>query len=138
MSAETTTLPAPRPANELEEEFWTHCAQGNLCFQRCDECGAWRHPPRHMCPRCGAIKWKWTESAGRGRLFSWTVTHRAMYPAFAGRVPYASVIVELEEGVRLVSAVRGLPLDALRLDLPVQVAFEPRADGSTVPVFQPR
>ena len=53
-------------------------------------------------------------------MFTWTVTHRALHPAFAG-VPYAVVVTELEEGVRLVSGTRDIRPEDLALDMPVDV-----------------
>ncbi|MFN8037390.1 MAG: OB-fold domain-containing protein [Acidimicrobiia bacterium] len=107
-------LPAP---TGLSAEFYAHAARGELRFQRCDACGGWRHPPRFLCPSCGSDRFTWALSTGRGRIFSWTITHRAVDPAFD--VPYAVVIVELEEGVRVVANVHEMPLGDLRLDLPV-------------------
>ena len=66
------------------------------------------------------------------------MTHQAAFPAFAAEVPYAVVIVELEEGVRMVSRVRDLPIDALALDLPVEVSFERVTDEAALPYFRPR
>ena len=125
----------PRPATDLEQEFWDHCFRGELRFQRCDACASWRHPPRYRCARCGSTKWTWSEASGRGRVFSWCVTHRAPHPSLIDSVPYASVIVELEEGVRLVSVVRDVAPASLRLELPVRVAFETREEGVALPVF---
>jgi len=127
-------LVRPRPATDLEQEFWDHCARQRLCFQRCRDCEKWRHPPRHMCASCGSLQWDWVESSGRGRVFTWSLTHRAPHPSLVDHVPYASVIIELEESVRLVSVVRNVAPDALRLDLPVRVEFEVGGDLS-LPVF---
>ncbi len=129
--------PIPRPEG-LNGEFYARCAAGELCFQRCRECGAWRHLPRILCPRCSSPNWDWAPSTGRGTIFSWTVAHRATHPAFAAAVPYAIVVVELEEGVRMVSGLRGLPPESLELDLPVQVELEPVSDEIALPYFRPR
>jgi uncharacterized OB-fold protein len=121
-------------------EFYAHCAQGELRFQRCDAAGCrrWRHPPRVACPECGAEAWPWQPSTGRGTLHSWTVTHQALAPGFADDLPYAVVVVELEEGVRLVSALRGVALDALELGLPLEVAFAPASGEVALHYFRPR
>jgi len=129
-------LAHPRPATDLEQAFWERCARGRLEFQRCSVCQRWRHPPRAMCAGCGSLEWSWCESGGRGRIFSWSLTHRAPHPSLAESVPFATVIVELEEGVRLVSVVRDLEPAALRLDLPVRVDFEELEAGVSLPVFR--
>jgi uncharacterized OB-fold protein len=130
----------PILSGELEElaaQFYAECAKGRLAFQRCRACRAWRHLPRHICASCGSAAWEWSASSGRGRLFSWTVTHQAPFPLFRDATPYAVAVVEMEEGVRLVGALRGLALERLALDLPVVVEFERVSDAAAVPVFRP-
>jgi uncharacterized OB-fold protein len=83
-------------------------------------------------------QWTWEISSGRGRLHSWTITHQPLMRDFAEPVPYAVVVVEMEEGVRIVSGVRGLELSRLDLDLPVEVVFETVAEGVRFPFFRPR
>ena len=130
--------PSPRPKTDLDEAFWAHCAEQRLCFQRCTRCERWRHLPRMMCPDCGSDAWTWQPSSGRGRLFSWTVSHRAPHPAFAAEVPYTVALVELEEGVRMVSGLREVSPEALQLDLPLEVVFESLEGGGALPFFRPR
>ena len=112
----------PTPVG-LNAEFYGFLAQGELRLQRCNACDAWRHPPRHRCATCGAAEAHWDVPSGRGRVFTWTVTHRAVDPAFTP--PYAVVVVELDEGPRLVGNLRGLDPADLALDLPVVVEIEP-------------
>ena len=126
----------PQPVG-LNAEFYAWCARGELRFQRCDSCRAWRHPPRFACAACGSSEWSWARSAGRGRVFTWTVTHQALDPAFADRVPYAVVVAELDEGPRLVGNLRGIAVDELRLELPVEVVFEPVSDTVALTHFGP-
>src|SRR5262249_8567850 len=104
----------------LGAEFYRHLANGELRVQRCDACGTWRHPPRILCGRCGDDAWQWGAVSGLGVVHTWTVTHQPLVPGFH-EVPYAVVVVELEEGRRIVTAVRGVDLAALRLGLPVAV-----------------
>jgi uncharacterized OB-fold protein len=127
-------LPA---ATGLNGEFYRRVASGELCFQRCDDCGAWRHPPRFACARCGSMRYTWTPSSGRGRVFSWTVTHRPIDPAFADELPYAVLVVEMDEGVRVVANLRGLEPAGLVLDLPVVAELERRSETVGLVFFRP-
>jgi uncharacterized protein len=139
MSEERTPKrPLPSPEDPLVAEFWEHCNREELRFQRCSECGSWRHLPRFACADCGSDLWTWELSSGRGRIHSWTITHQPLLRDFPEPVPYAVVVVEMDEGVRMVSGLRDLELSALDLDLPVEVVFEPVADGVRLPFFRPR
>ena len=128
----------PQP-DGLNAEFYAHCAAGELRFQRCTACATWRHPPRARCGACGSDGWEWALASGRGRVFSWTITHRPIDPGFADEVPYAVVVAEMEEGPRLIGNLRGgLTPDDLELDLPIEVVFEPVADGIALTHFARR
>lgn len=133
-------LPTPRPmhrsTDDLNGQFWEHCAKGALYFQRCLDCEIWRHMPRYMCAQCGSDKWEWKESSGKGRIFSWIITHQAMHPKFRDETPYAALVVEMDEGVRFVSRPLGIANEDLAIDMPVQVVFETIEDGFALPLFR--
>ena len=132
-----TTPPKPflsKDMDDLAVQFYAACAKGQLHFQRCDGCGAWRHLPRHTCSACGSAAWTWTPSSGRGRVFSWTVTHQAPFPGMA--TPFITAVVETEEGVRLAAGLRGVPPEQLRLDLPVAVDLVSVSENAAVPFFR--
>jgi uncharacterized OB-fold protein len=134
----TAVPPAtPVPPDGLNGEWYEYCRLGELRFQRCAGCGRWRHPPRFRCPQCGSEEWTWERSSGRGQVFSWTVTHQAPRPGWADAVPYAALVVELDEGVRVVAGLRELAPAELRLGQPVVVGFEALSDAFTIPVFRP-
>jgi acetyl-CoA acetyltransferase len=84
-----------------------------------------------------AAAWEWAASSGRGKIYSWTVVHQAMHPAVADEVPHAVVVVELEEGVRMVSRTRDVDPATLALALPVRVRFERVSDEFVLPFFAP-
>lgn len=113
-------------------------ATGELAFQRCGACKTLRHPPRLSCAACGSAASDFAPSSGRGRIFTWTVTHQALHPAFAAETPYAVVVTELDEGVRIVTGIREMSPDDLRLDLEVEVVLERASDEVILPYVRPR
>jgi uncharacterized OB-fold protein len=117
-------------------EFYNFCKQHELRFQRCKGCGTWRHVPRDMCAKCGSPEWEWAKSSGKGKVFSWTTVTQPMMPAFADAVPYSPVIIELDEGVRMVSWLVGVAPDEIRIGLPVEVIFEDVTPEVTLPKFR--
>ncbi len=108
----------------LNAEFYQNIADGTLCLRRCADCGAVHHPPRYLCATCGSEQVEWSAISGKGRIFSWTISHRPVDPGWAVDGPWATVVVEMEEGPRLVGGFRGAPNEALELDLPVRVVLE--------------
>jgi uncharacterized OB-fold protein len=127
----------PLPVLEgLTGDFYGFCKQGQLRFQRCTDCRAWRHVPREMCAECGSMQWAWEPSSGRGTLFTWTVAARPLHPGFADAAPYAPVVIELEEGVRLVSEVVDCPPDRLEFGAEVEVVFDAVTEEVTLPKFK--
>ena len=132
-----TEYTKPLPLMEgLSKEFYGWCKQHELRFQRCSDCGTWRHVPREMCASCGSLAWSWVKSSGRGQVFTWTVAERPMHPAFQSDVPYAAVVVEMREGVRLVSQVVDCPPDELKIGMPVAVTFVDVTPSNTLPKFR--
>ncbi len=132
-----TAYTKPLPEMEgLSKEFYGWCKQHELRFQRCTNCATWRHVPREMCAACGSWNWEWTKSSGRGTIFTWTVAARPMHPAFQADVPYAAVVVEMDEGVRLLSRVVDCAPEALRIGMPVEVVFEDVTPEITLPKFR--
>lgn len=137
MSAGVTQYAKPLPAMQgLAGEFYNFCKQHELRFQRCANCGTWRHVPREMCAACGAFEWEWARSSGRGTVYTWTVAVRPMHPAFQADVPYAPVVVEMEEGVRLLSTVVDCAPDDLAIGMPVEVVFDDVTAEVTLPRFK--
>ena len=129
--------PLPRRRG-MAGEFYEYCKKHELRFQRCTCCRAWRHVPRDMCAKCGSFNWEWAKSSGKGKLFSWTTVMQPMLPQFADRVPYSPVVIEMDEGVRLVSWLVDVPPEELRLDLPVEVVFDDVTPEVTLPEFRRR
>lgn len=130
-----TAKPLPELSGHAGE-FYGFCRKGELRFQRCNGCGTWRHVPRELCAHCGAWEWAWARSSGRGSVFSWIVVGRALHPAFESDTPYAPVVVELDEGVRLLSTMVDVAPDALEIGMRVEVVFDPVTPEVTLPRFR--
>jgi len=137
MDKSKTDISVPVPRMEgLAKQFYDWCGKGELRFQRCSDCGSLRYVPRDLCASCGSFESEWERSTGRGAVFTYTIAVRAMHPAFAGEVPYAVVIVELDEGVRMLSRVVDCPPEELRIGMQVDVDFESVSETVTLPVFR--
>ena len=114
--------------------FWEGVEQGELRIQQCGGCGVLRHPPAPMCGGCGSTEHGYVVASGSGVVYS-HVTHH--YPPLPGvDLPHTVLLVELEEGVRVITELAaGADAAAVRIGLPVTVGFQKVAGGHRIPVF---
>ena len=134
------TKPSRKPLPRIDEEsrgYWEALARHELYFQRCRECGTKRFYPRALCPRCLSSATEWVRASGWGTVYSFTVTHQNQAPGFREELPYVLAIVELDEGVRMMTNVVGCAPDAVRIGMPVQVVFEDVTAEITLAKFRP-
>jgi uncharacterized OB-fold protein len=132
----TVAKPLPPPTEALAP-FLEAAKRGVLVVQRCDDCGGRRFPAREICSACLSRAASWVPVSGKGQVFSFYVMHQIYHPAFASEVPYAVVVVELDEGPRLTTNVVHCRPDEIRIGMPVEVVFEERSPEVSLPVFRP-
>ena len=114
--------------------FWEGIAEGVLRLQRCRSCRRYVFYPRAVCPHCAGGELDWVEASGSGAVHSFTIVHRA--PAeYRDDVPYVVALVDLDEGVRMMTRLVDVEPAAVVVGMPVEVAIqgEPR-----LPYFRPR
>ena len=139
----TPTAPAaPKPTRlapivTLDAKFfWDGADKEEFLGEACADCGKLRFPPRPMCPHCHSVKRNNVKLSGRGKVYSW-ILPRHPNP-FGFKEPPIVATVELEEGYRLVTNLYGVELADVKVDMPVEVYFEPTMGNHKVPVFRPR
>lgn len=125
----------PRPRRDgATAFFWEGVDAGRLLLQRCRGCHRFRHPPALRCARCGATGWDEVESSGRGTVYAFGIPR---HPEVAVNPPGTIfVVVELEEGVRLVSNLVGADPAEVAIDRPVEVCFDRLASHDVLPLFR--
>jgi len=123
------------PISEVAEPFWDATREGRLLLQWCTACARPVWYPREVCPRCLGSTLEWRESQGRGVVYAYTVEHKAQTRAL--EAPYVVALVELEEGVRLLSNVVGRPPERVAVGDRVRVTWEALSDGRRLPLFEP-
>ncbi|MFE9562721.1 bifunctional MaoC family dehydratase N-terminal/OB-fold nucleic acid binding domain-containing protein [Streptomyces sp. NPDC006487] len=125
----------PRPViNRDNRGFWDGVREHKLLIQRCTACATLRFPWLPGCNTCGSADWDTVEASGAGTVFSYVVMHHPPFPAFDP--PYAVALVELAEGVRMVSNITGVPYDKVRIGLPVRLEFLRVDEELELPVFR--
>jgi hypothetical protein len=115
--------------------FWDAAAEHRLVAQRCGRCATLRHPPRPMCPRCHSLEIDVVELSGRGTLYSFAILHHPQHPAF--EYPVVAALVDLDEGVRVVSNLVDVDPQNVEIGMPLEVTYAATADERAVPVFRP-
>jgi len=131
----TKALPLPQPGLD-NREFYEAAQRGELRFQRCSDCGAWRHYPRPLCPRCLSRGFAWERASGHGRVYTWTLVHGPTLPAFQDQLPYNVVDVLLDEGLHFQSQLLDCPPDEIRAELPVEAVFVPVSEDLSLVKFR--
>ncbi len=122
-------------ADTLTSEFWENIESKTLVRPVCNACGNNFFSPQVVCPNCLSPDWIYEESAGNGKIYSYTVIHRPMGDAFP--TPYIVVDIDLEEGWGMYSRLLNCEINEISIGLEVEVIFE-KHNGKTMPFFQPR
>ncbi|MBI2935551.1 MAG: Zn-ribbon domain-containing OB-fold protein [Chloroflexi bacterium] len=137
MTQQQPRKPLPRPTPETQP-YWDGCKRHELLLPRCLDCGRFHFYPRALCPHCWSRNLEWVKATGRGKLYSYVINHRPA-PGFEQDAPYVIAVVELDEGVRLMSNIVGVEPDPakLPLDMPLEAVFEDISPEVSLPKFRP-
>ncbi len=105
---------------------------GRFCIQQCPQCQKHVFNPRELCPHCGAGSLRWVRASGLGTVYSTSTIHRK--PDAGGN--YNVALIDLDEGVRMMSRVEDVPSDHVVIGQRVQARVAQR-DGRGLVVFHP-
>lgn len=125
------------PESEVTGPFWAATRDRRLVLQWCRTCERPIHFPRDACSRCLDDELEFRPSPGVGTVYAVSVMPKPANPMMAGREPYAVALVELDEGVRLMSNIVGIDPGAVRVGMAVRVTWERLSDGRHLPQFEP-
>src|SRR5579872_2688026 len=127
----------PLPAPDADTAaFWRGLRDGKLLLQHCADCGHVQYYQQATCRACGQEDLVHRAASGRGKVYSFSVVHRAPGPAFKADVPYAVLLVQLEEGPRMISTLVGSDPADVTFDMDVELVFDKVADDVTLPRFK--
>ena len=132
-----TGKPRPDLNDAATAPYWEAAARHKLMLPRCDICGLVFFPPRQFCPGCWSGELSWQQMTGGGTLWTFTEVHVAFYDdTWAADVPYVVAVVELDEGPRLPANIVEPDIAGLAIGDRVEVVFEDRPEGVTLPMFR--
>ena len=117
--------------------YWARAAEGELALPYCTSCNRPFWYPRWHCPQCGSAAVEWRPASGHGSVHTFTVVRRSDHPYFRERVPYVVAMIELDEGIRIMSNVVGCRPEVVTIGMRVRCTFEWIDDCVGLPLFAP-
>jgi uncharacterized OB-fold protein len=127
--------PLPDP-DATQRPFYEAAARGELRLQRCPDCDHAQFYPRAVCVACGADP-EWVAASGRGTVHTFTVVRQNFMAPFKDELPYVVAMVELEEGVRMMTNITGCTPEEVHIGLAVEAYAVECAEGLAVPFWRP-
>ncbi len=131
------TRPIPVP-DQWTQPFCDAAKREVLELQRCQSCGHFQHPPYPTCLNCMSIDLKFEPVGGAGTIYAYTFMYHTGDKRFASAVPYASIVVELDDapGALMAANLLGVPHTEAKVGRRVEMVFEPQNDEITLPQFK--
>ncbi len=117
--------------------FEEHDGAVTLLGTRCRRCGRYQFPVSGTCSACAGDDVEPVRLSPTGTLWGWTTVHTAP-PGYEGPVPFGFGVVELPEGLRVITRIESTDVDALRFGMPMRAAIAPlheTDDGDTVVTY---
>jgi len=115
--------------------WWDAVGRGILPIQKCNACGELYHPPRPMCGACRSQDMGFVESTGQGSVHTFTVIRHPQFPGYD--FPIVAALIELEEGVRMMSNVVECDPADVHIGMAVEGFIHEDEDGFKLPLFRP-
>ncbi|MDD0837657.1 OB-fold domain-containing protein [Curvibacter sp. HBC61] len=118
--SQSAVTPTASPSTGIQARHQAELDQGRFLIQHCAGCDQHLYYPRELCPHCGSDALSLVAPAGTGTVYSTTVVRRQ--PEAGG--DYNVALIDLDEGVRLMSRVSNLAPEAVAIGLRVQARVQ--------------
>ena len=113
------------------EQYRAHLSRGELAYQ-VDDQGRALFYPRLVAPAGYSGELRWVMSRGLGTVYATTVIPTK------GEAAYNVVLVDMDEGFRLMSRIESIPAEQVQIGMRVKVRVHPaKGDEGPYPVFDP-
>jgi uncharacterized OB-fold protein len=121
--------------DDLNRKWFT---AGEISVQSCNGCGALQHPPEEICCSCQSAELGWRACKGEGKVESVAVVAHPLRPSLADHVPYAVVVVSLDDvpGVNVIGNVINIPAREVAIGQSVRAVFQRVEDEEADVVLQ--
>ncbi len=89
---------------------------------KCKECGKIYFPPRLICPECKSKEFEKIQLKKEGKVLTYTII-RIPPSQFVDQAPYAMGVVELADGVKVLTQITDCDLEKIDIGMKVRVEF---------------
>jgi uncharacterized OB-fold protein len=127
-------LPIPTP---WSQPFWDAAREHRLVLRRCSKCGYIDHPPYLYCTNCHTDEHEWIEAEGKATLAAYAINQFGVPFPFWADLPYVVALIDLPEGVRMISNVVECEFDRLQNGMKLEVVFDDVSDEISLPKWRP-
>jgi uncharacterized OB-fold protein len=125
------------PASDEATAFWDATRESRFVLPWCTECETPIWYPRLVCPSCFGTSIEWREASGAATVHACSIHWKPGIGRAEDDGPYVVALVDLAEGVRMMTNIIDCPVDTVTVGMPVRLAWEPLSDGRHLPVFRP-
>lgn len=119
---------------DIARPYFDAAARGELVIPQCNSCRRHFFYATVLCQHCHSGDWEWVRSDGAGAIYSHTAVHRPLGSSLPA--PYIVVVVELDEGIRMMGNLLDCADDVVKIGQRVSVDFAPSWQGDAVPMFR--
>ena len=127
-------LPEFRPETQ---PFWDACKNHELLLPRSKETGEFFFYPRSFSPGDDMAEVEWAKSSGKAKVWTFSIHHMGPSKAYKGEPPYVVALVEMEEGVKMMTNIVDVDPKDVYIGMEVEVVFDDVTDEVTLPKFKP-
>lgn len=119
------------------EEFWRATKKRRLLIQECVKCSSLIFYPRKYCPQCWSAELGWREASGKAKVYTFAIMRDMVEPKFMPDLPYVLAMVDLQEGVRMMTQIVQCDPAKVEIGMDVEVVFRDLTDQHALPLFRP-
>jgi uncharacterized OB-fold protein len=136
MSGYATNVNRALPRLDADNRaFWTGGARGELCINRCQDCGTFIHPPHPACRHCLSDRVVPEAVAGTGVVDTFTINYQKWRPGLDEPFVVARVALDGAPGVILTTNIIGCPPESVDMGDRVKVKFI-QVEDVYLPMFE--
>ena len=119
--------------------YWKGCKRHELLLQRCRICGNYQFPHRTICSHCDSLtsNLEVVKASGKGTVYTYSAVYHPLSAAFGPDVPYIVVIIDLDEGPRMMSNMMDCDPGEVKIGMRVEVVFHDVTEEISLPKFKP-